>query len=148
MSADEQGRRRAAVLVMLPEKVRTAVEARDLPGLKAALAELAPREAAFAVQQLQAVNILGGAPQSDEAAALLREWEPLLNDIAAIARGEGERRQLVEKVLAGLEEAGWELARPVALIWAGERDVDRLTGDLEDEEAALVRRVCELLAAG
>ena len=148
MPDDEQTRRRAAVLAMLPETVRAAVLGRDLGALKSALAELDPREAGLVIEQLRQVGILAGTPQREEATALLEEFAPLLRDIVAVARGDQQRRGVVEQVLAGLQEAGYQLADPVERIWNGERDVASLTSDLEDEEAALVRDVLVQLGSG
>ena len=108
MPDDEQTRRRAAVLAMLPETVRAAVLGRDLGALKSALAELDPREAGLVIEQLRQVGILAGTPQREEATALLEEFAPLLRDIVAVARGDQQRRGVVEQVLAGLQEA-WRL---------------------------------------
>lgn len=148
MSDDEHTRRRAAVLTMLPETVRAAVLGRDLGGLKSALAELDPREAGLVIEQLRQVGILAGTPQREEATSLLEEFAPLLRDIVAVARGDQQRRGVVEQVLAGLQEAGYQLADPVERIWNGERDVASLTSDLEDEEAVLVRDVLVQLGSG
>jgi hypothetical protein len=142
---DEGTARRDQVLARLPDEVRRAVEARDLPGLKAALAELPPTLAAVVVQRLREVGILAGAAPPPEAATLVEDFAPLLADIVAIARGDDSRRDVVEQVLGGLAEAGWQLVLPVTMIWEGERDEGRLTADLEDEEKLLVRRVLELL---
>ncbi len=146
MADQDLERRRAAVLAMVPEAVRRAVESRDLDGLKAALASLGPREAGLVVHQLVGVGILNGPEPADEADSLLEEFEPLLGDIIAIARGEEARRPLVEQVLAGLEEAGWHLREAAQLIWEGERDATLLAETAGDEEAALIRRILERLA--
>ena len=75
----------------------------------------------------------------------LREFEPLLQAIAAVAQGEEGQRAKVEARLVSLEEKGWMLRAPVQRIWDGERDADALTAGIDSNSAALVRRVLEML---
>ena len=77
-------------------------------------------------------------------AQVLREFEPLLQAIAAAASDEGQRAE-IEPLLARMEEKGWMLSDPVRRIWAGERDTAALTEGLDEQDSALVRRVLELL---
>ena len=77
---------------------------------------------------------------------ILEHWEPLLQQIAAVAQGHDGHRQEIEALLPTLEEKGWRLSGPVARIWAGERDRASLTAGLDDQDDALVGRVLEILA--
>jgi hypothetical protein len=147
MDDDALSRRRAAVLAMLPEEVRRATEARDIAGLKAALAALPPEAVPAVVGQLRDVGILAGGEDRSAVTALVEDFAPLLADIVAVASGNDARRGVVEQVVAGLAQVGWQLQVPVAMLWDGERDPDLLTANLEDEEIILVRRILELLAA-
>ncbi len=45
-----------------------------------------------------------------------------------------------------LEEKGWKIAAAVTAVWAGERNAERLTADLDDSDTQLVQRLLELLA--
>jgi hypothetical protein len=76
---------------------------------------------------------------------LLSDFEPLLQAVAAVARGEMEERQEIEELLPQLEENGWHIADAVRRVWAGERDAEALTAGIDPSSAALVRRVLELL---
>jgi hypothetical protein len=76
---------------------------------------------------------------------VLREFDPLLRGIAAVAQGDNEPRAQIEAVLTNLEEKGWHLSAPVQRIWAGERDEAALTAGLDDQDTQLVRRVLELV---
>ena len=76
---------------------------------------------------------------------VLRNFEPLLQAIAEVARGNSESRAQLEEMLQQLEENGWHIASAVERIWAGERDSDALTEGLDEQDAALVRRILELL---
>jgi hypothetical protein len=78
---------------------------------------------------------------------VLRKFEPLLQGIAAVARGVAEGREKIEGLLPQLEEGGWHIGDAVRRIWAGEREAGTLTEGLDDQDAALVRRVLELLDA-
>ena len=51
----------------------------------------------------------------------------------------------IEPVLADLQEKGWMLADPVHRIWAGERNAAALTAGLDEQDAALVRRILEMI---
>ncbi|HEX8456060.1 MAG TPA: CHAT domain-containing protein [Pyrinomonadaceae bacterium] len=72
-------------------------------------------------------------------------FEPLLQAIAEVARGNEQRRAEIEEALVNLEELGWHIASVVQRIWAGERDMDALTAELDEQDGALVRRVLELV---
>ncbi len=54
-------------------------------------------------------------------------------------------RAELEPVLADLEEKGWRLRDPAHRLWAGERDPAALTAGMDDQDAALVRRILELV---
>jgi len=75
---------------------------------------------------------------------VLREFEPLLQSIAAAASDKSLRGE-IEPVLASLEEQGWMLTDAVRRVWAGERDAAALTEGLDEQDSALVRRVLQLL---
>ena len=79
---------------------------------------------------------------------VLSNFEPLLQGIAAAARGDEQRRAEVEEVLPKLEGNGWRIAGAVRRIWAGERDAGALTEGLDEQDSALARRVLVLLEAG
>ena len=49
-------------------------------------------------------------------------------------------------MLPQLESKGWQISAAVQRIWAGERDTAALTDGLDSQDAALIRRVLELLA--
>ena len=76
---------------------------------------------------------------------VLGKFEPLLQAIAAVARGDQQPRAEIEELLPELEENGWRIADAVRRIWTGERDAEALTAGLDEQDAALVRRVLELV---
>jgi len=78
---------------------------------------------------------------------VLSGFEPLLQGIAAVARGNSQPRAEIEDLLPKLEEKGWRIADAVRRLWAGERDAEALTAGLDAQDAALVRRALELLEA-
>ena len=106
------------------------------------------REATLA--KLRESGLIGSAADMAE---VLRNFDPLLRDIAAVAKGDGpdadraKTRSKIEEVLPKLEESGWHIAAAVQCIFAGERDPDALTADLDEQDAALVRRIFEYIAA-
>lgn len=76
---------------------------------------------------------------------LLENFESLLQAIAAVALGNHEPRAEVERVLADVEQRGWQLSAPTERIWAGERDASTLTSDLDEQDALLVMRVLAII---
>lgn len=132
------------VLANLPPAVRAAIEARDQQAFQAALEALPAEQLKGVVEQLRAAGILAG--DGLEAAQVMQQFEPLLQDIAAVARGETHvPRAEIEKFLQDLESKGWQLLAPVRRIWDGEGDVDSLAAGLDDMHAALIERILELI---
>jgi hypothetical protein len=85
-------------------------------------------------------------PQDDQTAQVLRQAEPLLQAIAAIALGNTAQKLEVEEALAAMEQQGFHLRAATQRIWNGERDAAALTAGLDDIDSALVQRVLTLLA--
>ena len=83
-----------------------------------------------------------GGPDMDQ---VLHNFDPLLRDIAAVARGHDESREQVVQVLPQLEENGWRLTDAVHRIWEGERDAEALTANVDHNSAQLIRRILELI---
>jgi tetratricopeptide (TPR) repeat protein len=79
---------------------------------------------------------------------VLSNFEPLLQLVAAGARGDAHGREVVEGLFPELEEKGWHIVEAVRRVWEGERDAEAVAGGLDRDEAALVRRVLELLGGG
>ncbi|MDW8215393.1 MAG: tetratricopeptide repeat protein, partial [Roseiflexaceae bacterium] len=131
--------RTAALLGQLPPAVRAALEAQDQRAFNAAVAALPPEEQQRIGTILQA---LAGAVSLPDP---LAPFEPLLAAIASVARGDAEQRPAVEAALAELETKGWMLRAPVTRIWQGERDLASLIAGLDEQDAALIRRVLELI---
>lgn len=130
------------VMASLPTAVRAAIEARDQQAFQTAMEALPPEQLDAVVEQLRAAGVIGGA--GVEAAQLLQQFDPLLRDIAAVARGEaGAPRAQIEKFLQQLEAKGWQLVAPVTRIWNGEGDVDALTAGLDEMHAVLIERILE-----
>ncbi len=75
----------------------------------------------------------------------LKDFEPLLKDIIAVAQGDDAPRSRVESVLPGLQSNGWVLSEAVQRIWTGERDPQNLTDEIDPESAQLVLKILERL---
>jgi tetratricopeptide (TPR) repeat protein len=87
----------------------------------------------------------GGRMKDEKFQAIIAKFEPLLQDIAAVARGDQGKREEIEARLPKLEEKGWRIAGAARRIWAGERDPEALTAGLDEQDSALVRQALELL---
>jgi hypothetical protein len=142
---DERKQSQDAVLASAQAAIRAAFELEGEAGsaaLEAALADLPEAEAAALVQRLREAGLIGGGSAGSDMAQVLREFEPLLQGIAAAVKDEGARAEM-EPVLVELEENGWRLSEAAHRIWAGERGEEVLTAGIDGNSAQLVRRVLE-----
>ena len=128
----------------LSTELAEAFEAHDAGRTRAALDALPPESRQEALALLAGAGFEWQGPDLDE---VVRRFEPLLRDLARVARGDEEPRTRIDAVLAELEENGRHLTGAVHRIWAGERDGDALTAGLDEKDSALVRHLLELLAA-
>jgi hypothetical protein len=119
-----------------------------MAALAQALEQMSPEQQQALMAQMMGVAQEAGieVPQETgpDMTEVLREFEPLLQGIAAAASDAGLRAE-IEPVLARLEENGWRLRDPARRLWAGERDPVALTAGLDDQDTALVRRILELV---
>jgi hypothetical protein len=142
-----EAQRQESVLASMPPAIQAAFEldgAEFSAALSAALEALPEDEAQAIMQQLSEADLIGDGSSGPDMAEVLREFEPLLQGIAAAAGDAGLRGE-IEPVLARLEENGWRLRDPAHRLWAGERDPAALTAGLDDQDSALVRRILELV---
>jgi len=133
------------LLAAMPPAVRGALERGDVAGLQFALDALPLVDRELILERLAAAGIVsagGGAEGESEA---LQQFEPLLQGVAAVARGEYSERAEIEASLADLERKGWRLRRAAEKIWQGERRLPPLTHGLDELDVALVKRVLELI---
>lgn len=131
----------------LPPAVRGALERGDLAGLQFALEALELAERELVVERLTAAGVINVGGGEDETTEAVRQFEPLLQGIAAVARGAQAERAEIELTLADLERKGWRLRRPVEKIWAGERRMGPLTQNLDELDRALVERLLAILGS-
>lgn len=135
------------LLAGLPPAVRGALERGDVAGLQFALDALGVAERELVVERLTAAGVISTGGSGDETAEAVKQFEPLLQGIAAVARGDQSDRPEIELTLADLERKGWRLRRAVEKIWAGERRLGPLTQNLDELDQALVARVLAILEA-
>jgi hypothetical protein len=137
----------ADFLAGLPPMLRRALEQGDAIDLQLALDALPLAERQLMLERLAEAGIIRIAddevPDDEE---VLRQFEPLLQGIAAAARGDAGERREVEAALPQLEQRGWQISAVVYAIWQGERSAERLTAGLDAADASLVRRVLTILS--
>jgi len=146
------------VFASLPVSIREALERGDQAAFEQAFQALSPEE-----QQVvaEAIQYLQGQAQGEEeteedaeeegdldVAAVVEKFEPLLQAIAVVARGDATHQSEIEGGLAQLEAQGCYIREAVQRIWAGERDAGVLTVGLDEVDGALVRRVLEIVGEG
>ncbi|PDV97762.1 tetratricopeptide repeat protein [Candidatus Chloroploca asiatica] len=134
---------REALLNSLPDAVRTAIIESDAVALQSALDALPEDERHVVIEHLQEARIIRRRPDMD---MVLRDFEPLLCDMAAVANGDDGRLAEIVAVIAHLQAQGWQLMNAVQRIWVGERDEARLTEGIDANSAMLVRRILVLLS--
>ncbi len=145
-----------AVLPAMPPDIQAAFELNGVAfsqALHAALKALPEDQAEATLQRLREAGLIGGGSggdsggtEGDRTAKLLKQFDPLLQDMAATARGDDQHRTALESVLSDLQGKGFELAEPVRRIWAGERDESELVAGLDAVDATLVARLLEILS--
>jgi hypothetical protein len=74
-------------------------------------------------------------------------FEPLLQAIATVARGDTSQREEIEQALTEFEAKGYHLKTAVQRLWAGERDTAVLTAGLDKEDTLLMTWVREMIVA-
>jgi tetratricopeptide (TPR) repeat protein len=134
-------------LAGLPPAVRGAIERGDGAALQFAIDQLPLADQELVIERLTAVGVIsaaGGAADSD-VEGVLRQFAPLLQGIADVARGDLSDRHDIDAALEDLERKGWRIRRAVHKIWQGQRKVGPLTNGLDAVDAALVRRILELI---
>ncbi|EFO79765.1 hypothetical protein OSCT_2363 [Oscillochloris trichoides DG-6] len=131
-------------LASLPPAVRGALERGDGAGLQAALDALPIAEQQLIFEQLSAAGVVSDVSE-EQAEAAVQQFEPLLQAIATVARGDDSERADVEQALEDLERKGWQIRQPVLKIWQGARNRGALTAQLDPSDAALVARILAIL---
>ena len=157
--AAAQQQQKGAVLESMPPAIRNAFaldgEAFSI-ALREALQALPEAEARTVLQELHDAGLVGGggggagndsSDSSDSVQATLQQFEPLLQMIAAVAKGDEEPRAAIEALLPELETKGFKLTQAVERLWAGERDQAALLTGLDPVDTALIRRLVELAAS-
>ncbi|WP_298820989.1 tetratricopeptide repeat protein [Chloroflexus sp.] len=134
-------------LASLPLAVRQAIEQGDGAALQFAINRLAPDVQQTVIDRLAAIGLISLAESDEDAAQAVQQFEPLLQAIATIARGDESERPDVERALDDLERKGWRIRKAVRQIWQGERRRQRLTYGLDAVDAAIVNRLLDILAA-
>ena len=148
----QEREKREQLLTALPPELVQALAGDDEERFEEWLDQLSPEERealearlAEAARQAGVSTPQQAGPDMEE---VLKALEPLLQAVAAVARGEeGELSGAeIAELLPQLEEKGWMLREPVKRIWAGEREEATLTVGLDPNSARLVRRLLAILA--
>ncbi len=132
-----------------PAFAEVADAVQELPGVKfRQLFDRLPRRAAGGDAALAEVWKLAAdveASTGPDMSQVLRNVAPLLQGIAAVARGDDSARAEIESALPQMEEQGWKLTGAVHRIWEGERDAEALSAGIDPNSAMLVERILELI---
>jgi len=76
---------------------------------------------------------------------VFQQFHPLLLGIAAVAQGDDSPRAALLPLLAKLRQDGWHIDAAVHALWAGERDLARLTAGLAEADQQLLGRILQLV---
>jgi hypothetical protein len=134
----------------LPPAVRGAIERGDGDALQFAINALPIAEQQVVYGYLVEAGIISDPDAEDSSIEALDQFAPLLQGIAAVARGDpaldiDQERAEIEAVLPDLARRGWQFGAAVPAIWDGQRDAAALTQGMDQTDVALVRRILELL---
>jgi len=132
-------------LTGLPPAVRGAIERGDGAALQFAIDQLPMAEQELVIERLTAVGVIRAPGGEEDVEEVVRQFEPLLQGVANVARGDLSERDDIDVALEDLERKGWRIRRAVHKIWQGQRSLAPLTHGLDPSDAALVRRVLELI---
>ncbi len=139
------------LLDLFPSDLQKAIKSRDMAKFMGIVEKMPVEEAKALVEAFEPVAAKLGLvlepPKGPDTEKVLRDFEPLLQAITAIAKGKGDdnRKAQIEEGLSRLEKKGWHLSDAVRRIWNGERDPDALASDLDIDSACLVQRILELI---
>ncbi len=136
-----------AFLASLPPAVRQALEQGDGALLQFAINTLPLDQQQMVIDRLSAIGLISLAESAEDANHAVQQFEPLLQAIVAVARGDESERPDVERALDDLERKGWRIRKAVRQIWQGERRRQRLTYGLDEVDTAIVHRILDLLNA-
>ncbi|MCP4698376.1 MAG: hypothetical protein GY862_16215 [Gammaproteobacteria bacterium] len=131
----------------LPPQVMEAFRTGDEARVKAAIEALPLEEQNTVLEHLKSMTEQAGFQPEFDIENMLKEWEPMLQAIAAVAKGDNTyHRTKIKESLLQQEKKGWKISAAVQAVWAGERDANKLTAGLDKADAQLLRRILELLA--
>jgi tetratricopeptide (TPR) repeat protein len=79
--------------------------------------------------------------------ANLPSWvEGVAQAVAAACAGNVELRPQIEELFPRFKEDNWQIVDAIRRIWAGERDLESLTDDIDRNSALIVQRILGVLA--
>ena len=108
---------RSALTSILPPELLAAFESGDKSQFAAALAQLSPQQQQTLMEQMQSAMQQSGIempePSRPDMDQVLQNFAPLLQAIAAVARGDDGPREQIEAALPQLEQNGWQLTHAV-----------------------------------
>lgn len=135
------------LMASLPEKVQEAFKSgpEKFPAQFAAALEELPQEQA--VQVFNSLLNAGLIVEPPDIEQELESFDPLLNDIAAVAKGGAavEVRESIENAIKAFPELDRYLGDPVRKIWDGERNVETLVSNIDPVGSLLVRRLLDII---
>ena len=143
---------RSAVTSLLAARTAGRVRVGRRVEVAAALAQLSPEQQQALMEQMQSAmqqaRLIGvPEPSGPDMNQVLQNFAPLLEAIAAVARGDDGPREQIEAMLPQLEQNGWQLTDAVHRLWAGERDPEALTAGIDPNSAHLIRHLLALANA-
>ena len=67
--------------------------------------------------------------------------EPVAQAVAGECGGNAAAQRQFEEMFPQFERGNWRIVNAIQRIWAGERDLDALTDDIDRNSALIVRRI-------
>lgn len=139
------------LLASLPTEIVTALHNEDQAALERSFDALDPAEQEQVTQTMMLLQALATRAQVNEQefrggeGEIIAAFETLLDAIVDATLDPTLPREEILSTLAELESKEWKLREPVERVWAGERNVELLTNDLDEHDTVLVSYILEAL---
>ncbi|MDA8523715.1 CHAT domain-containing protein [Acidovorax sp. NCPPB 4044] len=139
-----------AVLAEMPLSVRAAFELEGdgfSSAIRSALESLPGDKSMQILQRLRETDLIRERVHSEPIGKTLKQFEPLLQKIAASIADEDQEHQVaLEALLIDLHGRGFNLREPVHRMCSGERNAPALVAGLDATDTRLIERLLELVS--
>jgi serine/threonine protein kinase len=77
--------------------------------------------------------------------SLIHSFKPLIDGVIAVSKGNRNAKEQVEEILGSAKSKGWNLSTPIQLMLDGERNITKITKNLDEIETLVVTVILQQL---